>query len=39
MALTVLTIWIFKFRRVSWLNETGLAVIYGESKFVAKFEY
>ncbi|XP_070500001.1 sodium/hydrogen exchanger 7 isoform X2 [Chironomus tepperi] len=29
LALTVLTIWIFKFRRVSWLNETGLAVIYG----------
>jgi solute carrier family 9 (sodium/hydrogen exchanger), member 6/7 len=31
LALTVLTIWIFKFRRVSWLNETGLAVIYGEA--------
>lgn len=30
LALTVLTIWIFKFRRVSWLNETGLAVIYGK---------
>lgn len=29
LALTVLTIWIFKFRRVSWLHETGLAVIYG----------
>lgn len=35
LALTVLTIWIFKFRRVSWLNETGLAVIYGETKFLA----
>lgn len=29
LALTVLTIWFFKFRRVSWLHETGLAVIYG----------
>ncbi|KAG5677784.1 hypothetical protein PVAND_007514 [Polypedilum vanderplanki] len=29
LALTVLTIWVFKYRRVSWLNETGLAVIYG----------
>lgn len=33
LALTVLTIWIFKFRRVSWLNETGLAVIYGDYAF------
>lgn len=30
LALTILTIWLFKHRRVSWLNETGLAVIYGE---------
>lgn len=30
LALTVLTIWIFKYHRVSWLNETGLAVIYGK---------
>lgn len=29
LTLTVLTIWIFKHRRVSWLHETGLAVIYG----------
>lgn len=29
LALTVLTVWFFKFRRVSWLNETGLAVVYG----------
>lgn len=29
LALTILTIWLFKHRRVSWLNETGLAVIYG----------
>ncbi|XP_052759086.1 sodium/hydrogen exchanger 6 isoform X3 [Galleria mellonella] len=29
LTLTVLTIWVFKHRRVSWLNETGLAVIYG----------
>lgn len=30
LALTVLTIWLFKHHRVSWLHETGLAVIYGE---------
>ncbi|XP_037709292.1 sodium/hydrogen exchanger 6 isoform X6 [Drosophila subpulchrella] len=29
LALTVLTIWLFKHHRVSWLHETGLAVIYG----------
>ncbi|XP_013176278.1 PREDICTED: sodium/hydrogen exchanger 7 isoform X5 [Papilio xuthus] len=29
LTLTVLTIWVFKHRRVSWLHETGLAVIYG----------
>ncbi|CAO1349778.1 unnamed protein product [Diamesa tonsa] len=29
LALTVLTIWLFKHRRVAWLHETGLAVIYG----------
>uniref|UniRef100_A0A1B0EWY6 Cation/H+ exchanger transmembrane domain-containing protein n=2 Tax=Lutzomyia longipalpis TaxID=7200 RepID=A0A1B0EWY6_LUTLO len=29
LTLTVLTIWLFKHRRVSWLHETGLAVIYG----------
>lgn len=32
LTLTVLTIWLFKHRRVSWLHETGLAVIYGESQ-------
>lgn len=31
LTLTVLTIWVFKHRRVSWLHETGLAVIYGKS--------
>lgn len=31
LTLTVLTIWVFKHRRVSWLHETGLAVIYGSS--------
>lgn len=31
LTLTVLTIWVFKHRRVSWLHETGLAVIYGET--------
>lgn len=30
LTLTVLTIWLFKHHRVSWLHETGLAVIYGE---------
>lgn len=34
LTLTVLTIWLFKHRRVSWLHETGLAVIYGESPTV-----
>uniref|UniRef100_U5EH20 Sodium/hydrogen exchanger n=1 Tax=Corethrella appendiculata TaxID=1370023 RepID=U5EH20_9DIPT len=29
LTLTVLTIWLFKHRRVSWLHETGLAVVYG----------
>ncbi|XP_048489438.1 sodium/hydrogen exchanger 6 isoform X5 [Plutella xylostella] len=29
LTLTVLTIWVFKHRRVAWLHETGLAVIYG----------
>lgn len=31
LILTVLTIWLFKHRRVSFLHETGLAVIYGKS--------
>lgn len=30
LTLTVLTIWLFKHRRVAWLHETGLAVIYGK---------
>lgn len=34
LTLTVLTIWVFKHRRVSWLNETGLAVIYGKKLFI-----
>lgn len=32
LILTVLTIWLFKHRRVSFLHETGLAVIYGNYK-------
>lgn len=31
LILTVLTIWLFKHRRVSFLHETGLAVIYGNA--------
>lgn len=30
LTLTVLTIWLFKHRRLSFLHETGLAVIYGK---------
>lgn len=34
LALTVLTIWLFKHHRVSWLHETGLAVIYGNNIYI-----
>lgn len=36
LTLTILTIWLFKHHRVSWLHETGLAIIYGKKllKFV-----
>lgn len=34
LTLTVLTIWLFKHHRVSWLHETGLAVIYGKLKCI-----
>lgn len=30
LTLTILTVWLFKHRRVSWLHETGLAIIYGK---------
>lgn len=30
LTLTVLTIWLFKHHRVSWLHPVGLAVIYGK---------
>lgn len=33
LTLTILTIWLFKHHRVSWLHETGLAIIYGKKKF------
>lgn len=37
LTLTVLTIWLFKHHRVSWLHETGLAVIYGKTNYNCHF--
>ena len=29
VSLTVVTIWVFKHRRVAFIHETGLAIVYG----------
>lgn len=37
LTLTILTIWLFKHHRVSWLHETGLAIIYGKIQYAINY--
>lgn len=39
LTLTILTIWLFKHHRVSWLHETGLAIIYGKKFSECDFDF
>jgi hypothetical protein len=36
LIITILTVWLFKHRRLRFLHETGVAVILGEKKFFAQ---
>lgn len=38
LTLTVLTIWLFKHRRLRFLHESGLSVIYGKNTVLNKLQ-